>query len=90
MSIEDFFNNNPAFVFIEFYDGKKEKRILLVISEIKEKESWVDTIQKQKDDHEDDEDNEDEDYGRSQLEMRYLLAEEFESKLNRLYSSGKP
>lgn len=90
MSIEDFFNNNPAYVFIEFYDGKKEKRILLVITEMKEKDSWVDTMQEQKTNHEDDEDNEDEDYGRSQLEMRYLLAEEYESKLNRLYPSRKP
>ena len=90
MSIEDFFNNNPAFVFIEFFDGKAEKRILLVISELKEKEKWVDTMTEQKDLHEDDEDYEDEDYGRTQLEMRYLLAEEYESKLSRFDLAREP
>lgn len=83
LSIEDFYNNNPALVFIEFYDGKRESRILLLIPTLKEKEKWVDTITEQKDLHEDDEENEDEDFGRTQLETRYLLAEEYESKINR-------
>jgi len=83
LSIEDFYNNNPALVFVEFYDGKRETRILLVIPALKEKEKWVDTITEQKDLHEDDEENEDEDFGRSQLETRYLLAEEYESKFIR-------
>ena len=89
LSIEDFYNNNPAMVFIEFYDGKKESRILLVIPALKEKEKWVDTITEQNDMHEDDEENEDEDFGRSQLETRYLLAEEYESILKRFYAVRK-
>lgn len=83
LSIEDFYNNNPAIVFIEFYDGKREKRIVLVVPALKEKEKWVDTISEQKDLHEDDEENEDEDFGRTQLETRYLLAEEYESNVIR-------
>lgn len=89
LAIEDFFNTNPTQVYVEYYDGKKECRIVLMISDIKYKDKWIDTLSSLKDELEDIEDKDYEDFGRSEVEMKYNLANEYERSIKRHSSSPK-
>ena len=79
-SIEDFFDNKPNLVLLE-YEDETEKSIVFVINDMKEKEKWVDDVTVMKDKYEDMEDNEEEDFGLSELETKYLLTEDFENDI---------
>ncbi len=89
LAIEDFFNTNPTQVYVEYYDGKKECRIVLMISDIKYKDKWIDTLSSLKDELEDIEDKDYEDFGKSEVEMKYNLANEYERTLRRHSASSK-
>jgi hypothetical protein len=89
LAIEDFFNTNPTQVYVEFYDGKKECRIVLMISDIKIKDKWIDTMSSLKDELEDIEDRDCEDFGKSEVEMKYNLANEYERRLIRHSASAE-
>jgi hypothetical protein len=83
LSIEDFFNTNPTQVYVEYFDGKKESRIVLMIPEIKIKDKWIDTMSSLKDELEDVDDKNYEDFGKSEVEMKYQITAEYESEIKR-------
>lgn len=88
-TIEDFYNTNPTQVYIEYNEGKKDKRFVLVIPDIKTKDKWVDSLGQFKDHFLDFSDRQDADFGKSEAEMKYLLTENFESKLKRNFITAK-
>lgn len=82
-AIEDFFNTNPTQVYVEYNDGKKDRRVVFVITDIKIKDKWVDSLTQYRDTFEDFLDKQDADYGKNEAEMKYLLTELFEREIIR-------
>ena len=89
LTIEDFFNIDVHQVYVEFKDGKKEKRIVLFIDDAKIKDKWYNSLNKFKNDFEDYGETMDADYGYSETEMKYILTELFESNLSRSNNGKK-
>ena len=88
-AIEDFFNTDPTQVYVEYNDGKRDKRIVLVIPDIKVKDKWVDSFTQFKDQYEDYNDRQDADYGKTEPEMKYQLTEMLESDFIRKFVDNK-
>ncbi len=67
---------------LEYAKGKDEARLLLIIGDEKERNTWYEKINQYKTIYEDYKDSQFADYGLSSVEMKYRLAEQFEGTFN--------
>ena len=79
--VQDFYNNIASQVYIEANQYKSEIRLVLSIADSKVKDKWVDIFNQLRDEQEDDFEEDTPDYGRTEVEMKYILAQEYERHL---------